>query len=157
MKGTGKRAHSVKKILSAIEGTGGIRSEIAKRLGCSIRTIYYYISEIPEVKQAVKEEEDKVLDMAESNLFLLIQNGDTSAIFYYLNNKGKARGYGYQKNPMLEQDTTTNERKTGVLVTPGILTEDTWEKTAENAAKGGETEAQKQPEPEQKPEPTNKK
>lgn len=118
-------------VLEAIKNTGGIKTEVSKKLNCSCRTIYDYIERYPEVKAAFEEEEEKVLDMAEGALFALIQNGDTSAIFYYLNNKGRKRGYGYQREKLPEPtDTAKEERVTGVLETPGVLSEEAWEKAA---------------------------
>lgn len=122
---------SLDNILEAIKDTGGIKTEVCKRLQCSRKTVYNYINKYPEVAEAFEEEEDKVLDMAESSLFALIQNGDTAAIFYYLNNKGKKRGYGsYKKNDdMLPDNDKAEQPVSGVLVTPGLLTEEEWEKS----------------------------
>lgn len=122
--------YTEKQVLQAIENTGGIRDEICKRLDCGRRTLSRYIDKFPGLRSALEDEEEKVLDMAESALFALIQNGDSTAIFYYLNNKGRKRGYGAsrgQQDPTQEQG---EERKTGVLVTPGILEADAWEQQA---------------------------
>ena len=122
----------VEQVLEAIKDTGGIKTEVCQRLNCGRRTIYLYMDRFPEIKDAFEEEEEKVLDMAESSLFSLIQNGDTSAIFYYLNNKGRCRGYGAQvgRGQELGRERQEAGRKTGVLVTPGMLSEDAWETQA---------------------------
>lgn len=121
---------SVEKMLKAIDNSAGIKSEVAKRLNCSRSLIYEYIERFPEVRAAFEDEEEKVLDMAESSLFSLIQDGDTSAIFYYLNNKGKKRGYAAPAKYMPNIKDEGEKEKTGVLVTPGILDDETWEKLA---------------------------
>ncbi len=131
------KKYTVEKVIRAIEGTGGLRTQIAENLGCTIATVISYIKDYPEIKKALDDEENKVLDMAEGALFSLIQAGDTSAIFYYLNNKGRKRGYGVSnKYGMAAQDEGEKE-KTGVLVTPGLLNEAEWEKAASDA--GGKT------------------
>lgn len=122
--------YTVEQVLEAIKDTGGIKTEVCQRLNCGRRTIYLYIDRYPEIKEAFEEEEEKVLDMAESSLFAMIQNGDLTAIFYYLNNKGRRRGYGAPSGKFQEQEQQTEERKTGVLVTPGMLSEDAWETQA---------------------------
>lgn len=122
--------YTVEQVLGAIKDTGGIKTEVCQRLNCGRRTIYLYIDRFPEIKEAFEEEEEKVLDMAESSLFAMIQNGDLTAIFYYLNNKGRRRGYGAPSGKIHEQEQQVEERKTGVLVTPGILSEESWEKQA---------------------------
>lgn len=122
--------YTVEQVLEAIKDTGGIKTEVCQRLNCGRRTIYVYIDRFPEIKEAFEEEEEKVLDMAESSLFAMIQNGDLTAIFYYLNNKGRRRGYGAPSGKIREQEQQVEERKTGVLVTPGILSEESWEKQA---------------------------
>lgn len=122
--------YTVNQVLEAIKDTGGIKTEVCQRLNCGRRTIYLYIDRFPEIKEAFEEEEEKVLDMAESSLFSMIQNGDLTAIFYYLNNKGRRRGYGAPSGKIHEQEQQVEERKTGVLVTPGLLSEESWEKQA---------------------------
>lgn len=122
--------YTVEQVLEAIKDTGGIKTEVCQRLNCGRRTIYLYIDRFPEIKEAFEEEEEKVLDMAESSLFAMIRNGDLTAIFYYLNNKGRRRGYGAPSGKIHEQEQQVEERKTGVLVTPGILSEESWEKQA---------------------------
>lgn len=128
--------YSVKNIIAAISDTGGIKTEICKRIGCDRRTLNLYIAKFPKVKEAYEEEEEKVLDMAEGALFSLIQNGDTSAIFYFLNNRGKRRGYAPpQKAGVDTADGQISKERTGVLVTPGLLTEEAWENAANKTGK----------------------
>lgn len=130
-----KEKFTIAQVKKAIEGTGGLRSHIAERLECSYDTVLNYIARHPELQKAIKEEEEKVLDMAEGALYGLIQGGDTAAIFYYLNNKGKGRGYGYNpKLAALVEAEKGEEKKTGVLITPGLVQEDAWEKAASREA-----------------------
>ena len=84
---------SVNKILKAIPGTGGLKSAIAVKLGVHYRTILNYEAKYETVKQAIEEEKEKILDKAESVLFVKIQDGDEDTCKWFLARKGKQRGY----------------------------------------------------------------
>ena len=124
-------------LVKAILDTGGIKSEICSKLKCSRSTFNKYLEEDEEVRELYEEEVEKVLDMAEGTLFKLIQNGDAGAIFYYLNNKWKKRGYGIikKKDDALPDNDTGEQPISGVLVTPGMLADDEWEAAAAKTSK----------------------
>ena len=132
-KGGRPEKYSVNIVLKAIKNTGGIKTQICSNLNCDRKTLAKYIDKYPEIKEAIETEEESVLDMAESSLFALIQNGDSASIFYFLNNKGRKRGYGFNPHVKIEDDSNKESEscvKTGVLETPGMLTEEAWEKAA---------------------------
>lgn len=83
-------------VIKAIEGTGGIVSQIAERLGCDRKTVYNYINKYQEIKEAYDNEKEMILDVCEEGLFAKIYSQDFDAIKYYLERKGKSRGYGGQ-------------------------------------------------------------
>ncbi|SNR99404.1 hypothetical protein SAMN04488503_2237 [Humidesulfovibrio mexicanus] len=91
--GPGRPKYTIKQVKQAINGTGGIKVEICERLKCSRTTLDAYIAKHPEIAEYYKEECESVLDMAESRLFSNIDRGELGALMYYLNNKGKERGY----------------------------------------------------------------
>jgi hypothetical protein len=80
-------------ILQAIKGSGSIVSTIAKRLDCTWDTAKTYINSWPETIKAMKDEEETVLDMAESAVFKSIQDGNTQDAKWLLSTKGKRRGF----------------------------------------------------------------
>ena len=84
---------SIKKILKAIPGTGGLKSDIAVKLDVHYRTILNYEAKYETVKQAIEEEKEKILDKAESVLFARIQEGNEDTCKWFLARKGKQRGY----------------------------------------------------------------
>jgi transposase len=84
---------SVKKILSAVSGTGGLISAIAVKLGVHYHTVLNYEKRYDAVKQAIEEERDRILDKAESNLFVRIKEGDEETSKWFLARKGRHRGY----------------------------------------------------------------
>lgn len=84
---------TAEKFISAIPGTAGIISTIAKKVGCEWHAAKKYIDKYPSIRQAYDDECNSVLDLAEVGLIKLIQSGELSAIKYYLSTKGKHRGY----------------------------------------------------------------
>jgi hypothetical protein len=84
----GKELHTVKQILKAIENSGGIKTNVAKKLGISRQTIDRYQRLYPSIAKALQEEMDIVRDKAESNIFLEIQNGDIALSQWLLRYKG---------------------------------------------------------------------
>ena len=85
--------YTQKNILDAIKGSGAIMSVIAKRLGCGWHTADTYCRASDDTLRALIDEEETVLDMAESALFSSIQDGDVTSSKWILSTKGKMRGY----------------------------------------------------------------
>ena len=85
----GNELHSVKQILKAIENSGGIKTNVAKKLGISRHTVSRYQRVYPSVAQALQTEMDTVRDKAESNIFHEIQNGDIPLSQWLLRYKGR--------------------------------------------------------------------
>lgn len=84
---------SVKKILNAIQGTGGVINIIAQKLGVHYHTVLNYEKKYESVRVAIQEEQDKILDKAEDNLFTRIQEGDEDTSKWFLARRGRHRGY----------------------------------------------------------------
>jgi hypothetical protein len=81
-------------ILGAIHRHAGVISFVARELGTSRQNIHQRIKVSPELQAAVTEVEDELLDVAEGHVARLIQEGDFATIRWYLNRKGRSRGYG---------------------------------------------------------------
>ena len=82
-----------KKVIAAIEDSAGIMSVIAKRAGCCGWTISRKLKKYPELIELIKNEKDKILDLAETQIIKKIKGGDNTMIIFYLKTKGKERGY----------------------------------------------------------------
>ena len=80
-------------MLEAIKGSGAIVSTIAKRLGCKWITAKRYIEKWEATRQAFADEQETILDMAESKLYESIQGGNTQDAKWLLSTKGKDRGF----------------------------------------------------------------
>lgn len=94
-------------ISKAIQGSLGNVAFIARRLGCTRMTVWRRLSASPELKQQFDEENETMLDNAENELISLMNpsvNEDPRSRFealkFYLNSKGKKRGYGSQSVDM---------------------------------------------------------
>ena len=92
--GTGTSKYTANDFISAIPGTGGIVSAIARKVNCDWATARKWIDEYPTVKRAYDAECEAMLDLAESTVLKAIKDGDTSDAKWYLTKKGKKRGYG---------------------------------------------------------------
>ena len=88
-----KNGFTAEQVIRATEGSGGIVTQIAKRLGCSRMTVYRYMEKYATVALAIQEEREGLLDIAESELLKQIRGGNMTAIIFFLKTQGKRRGY----------------------------------------------------------------
>ena len=86
--------YTAQQFISAIPGSGGIKTTIAKRVGCAWNTVDKYVKTYPTVAQAYANECEKVLDAAESVIVGDIVDGkEVQTAKWYLTMKGAERGY----------------------------------------------------------------
>jgi hypothetical protein len=82
-----------KAMLEALEKSLGIVTTACKAVGVARVTHYEWVKLDEEYKAKVDEIMEVQLDFVENKLIDRINKGDTVAIIFYLNSKGKARGY----------------------------------------------------------------
>lgn len=80
-------------VLEAIKDSGGIMSTIARRLGVTWHTADSWVKQYDETKQALQDERETILDLAESTLFRNIKDGNSQDAKWLLSTMGKNRGY----------------------------------------------------------------
>ena len=80
-------------IASALERSRGMITVAARLLKCSRQTIYNAIQTYPEVKTALDDARELLLDTAELKLLEAISKGQAWAICFYLKTQGRKRGY----------------------------------------------------------------
>ena len=73
--------------------TLGIITTAAKMAEIDRSTIYKWMEEDPKFKAKVTDVEEIALDFAESQMFKAIKDGEPLLIKFYLERKGKKRGY----------------------------------------------------------------
>jgi len=88
-----KRADTCERIIKALKENQGLLSLAAKKADVSYTTMYRYVTEFPSVAQAVKEAKEALLDFAEGKLYQKMQQGDMTALIFYLKTQGKRRNY----------------------------------------------------------------
>jgi hypothetical protein len=82
--------------LAAVQGSGGLVGTMAGTLGVDRETIERAMQKWPEVSEAFQMESEELLDLAERNIHQAIKAGDVEVSRWYLERKGRERGYGQQ-------------------------------------------------------------
>lgn len=85
--------HSKKEILMALEAARGLVSLAAERLGMTRQAVFQRMSRDPELAEFAAEMRERQIDITEAKLFQAINNGDMTAIIFYLKTQAKGRGY----------------------------------------------------------------
>ena len=91
-----------KLLLEALEKSLGIVTTACKAANISRDCHYDWLKNDEEYKKRVNEISEIQLDFVENKLIDRINKGDTTAIIFYLNSKGKARGYNRQNEEKRE-------------------------------------------------------
>ena len=93
-KGTStKREQTAQRIIKAVKESKGLLTVAAARAGIGYRTILRYSNEFPTVKKAVIEAKEELIDLTESKLYNAIEEGNMTAIIFFLKTQAKDRGY----------------------------------------------------------------
>jgi len=84
-----------KQIIEAIQGTGGLLAMIAKKLQVTRQTIHNYVKDKKndDIRAALEQERETILDVAEGELIKKIKSGEEWACKFTLARLGKHRGY----------------------------------------------------------------
>lgn len=93
-----------KAMIEALEKSLGIVTTACKKVGIARDTHYRWYKEDEEYKRKVDDLSDVVLDFAESQLHVQIQNGNTASTIFFLKTKGKVRGYIEKREIEIIQD-----------------------------------------------------
>ena len=86
--------------LKAIVKHRGNISAACKAAGCDRGTYQKYMQNDIDFQNQILELIEGGIDYVENKLLKAIDAGNITAIIYYLNNKGRARGYGHGFNDM---------------------------------------------------------
>lgn len=92
-------------ILKAIPGTRGILVNVAVKCGLNRNTIALYAKEYEEVREALQDERERLIDMAENNLVVALKDKEAWATVYALKTLGKSRGYVEKQEIESKNDT----------------------------------------------------
>ena len=94
-----KQRFRLHEIDAALRAAGGVYAHAARLLSeatgssCTRQNIQQWVHKYSKLNEAVCEGLEEIKDLAETALIENIRNGDTNAIKFYLETKGKDRGY----------------------------------------------------------------
>lgn len=88
----------VKQIEDTIRAKDGNVTEVAKALGVSRTAIYKRINNSERLQIALEEARQSLVDLAETKLRQLINEGNPAAVFFTLKTIGQDRGYIEQRH-----------------------------------------------------------
>ncbi|MCP4149827.1 MAG: hypothetical protein GY757_18930 [bacterium] len=109
--------YSAKKVISAIKGSAGVKTQICKKLGCARNTLDTYLRRHPTIKTAYDEEFNQVCDLAISGLYIALQAHEPWAIQYFLNKR---------HSDYTESSDINLKVEGGVLMVPTPVSEPEW-------------------------------
>lgn len=90
---TGPKGITEEQITAALFAAGGVIAHAARKLGCGRKNLRERIDNNATLLQAELEAGERVLDLAESVVLKAINKGDVQAARWFLDRKGKKRGY----------------------------------------------------------------
>jgi hypothetical protein len=97
-------------VVKAFEKSAGNLSLCAKALGIDRRTLDRWRKRYPELNTMMLDVEEGLLDLTESRLMQSINEGNLTAIIFYLKTKGKQRGY--IEGQLISANINTNKTMT---------------------------------------------
>ena len=80
-------------LLEAVQGSRGIISRVSESLGVSWATARKWIDEDKDIKSALEDERDCLLDRAEENILKAVDEGDLQISKWVLATLGRFRGF----------------------------------------------------------------
>jgi hypothetical protein len=99
--------YSVSTVIEALREHHGLLTLAADALGCSRQTVYNYVERHPLVAEALIEERERFVDLAEQGLYEHLQERSPWAIGLVLRTLGRSRGY--QDRPATADTPDTGE------------------------------------------------
>ena len=85
--------YTAQEVADALKEAKGFISVAARRLGCIDQTVRNYVDRYAACKQAILDARESMIDLAEGKLYQNINEGDNTAIIFFLKTQAKHRGY----------------------------------------------------------------
>ena len=89
--------YTAQQVADALTATHGFVSVACKSLGVSDQTVRNYMKKYDVCAQACEDAREKMIDYAEGALYKQIQEGNITAIIFFLKTQGRKRGNGYSE------------------------------------------------------------
>ncbi len=84
---------TAQQVADALRQARGFVSVAARQLGCAAKTVRRYCDTYEVCKQAQVDAREAMIDLAEGKLYQNINDGDNTAIIFFLKTQAKDRGY----------------------------------------------------------------
>lgn len=111
---------SKKVLLALVEETGGVVLDMAKSCGVARSVVYYWINKDADLKQAIEDSRDILVDLARAGLKKKLEDGSEKSIHYVLSTLGRRQGFG---NLITIQDKSKLEDQMDEMSDEDILAE----------------------------------
>ena len=85
--------YTAQQVADALTQAKGFVSVAARNLGCTDQTVRNYMERYAVCRQAVLDARESMIDIAEGRLYQNINEGDNTAIIFFLKTQAKHRGY----------------------------------------------------------------
>lgn len=85
---------SIATLERSIRENAGILSRVASDLDLSRQTVHKRIKSSTQLQQVLEETAEVLLDVCECHIIRLLHEGHLPTVFWYLDRKGRSRGYG---------------------------------------------------------------
>lgn len=102
------RRYTVDQIARALRKTAGITSAAAQSLKCDPETVRRYIQRYPQLREVLEEIVERNIDLAESKLLQAMARDVDWAVKFYLETKGKHRGYSRRVEATMTANVNVN-------------------------------------------------
>lgn len=112
------RKFTVDEVVMALSECHGMQTYAARMLGCTYKTVWQYIQDYPQIKEALIQIQERSIDTAELKLMKHIEKGNFKALRFFLISKGRRRGYTGSSNiiiPPSDVGETEIERAIRIL------------------------------------------
>ena len=117
-----------KNFIKAMEGSGGILANIARKLGVTRQAVSVFVQKNEDIQELLAQEEENINDLAEAKLVTKLNEGDMQAIKFRLTTKAKHRGYVER-----QEIDHSGEHKVNLITAADFR--DAWQKKKELDAK----------------------
>lgn len=84
---------TISRVKAAMQAAAGIRTVAARNLAVDRSTLFRFIQRHPGLAEELQDIDEELLDLAEGKVLQLIRAGDGPTVRWYLECKGKDRGY----------------------------------------------------------------
>lgn len=96
------KTYTHQEVLDAIEASEGIVADAARTLGCCRQTVYTYINDSEDLRDALSNARETALDDLEATAFRLARKGNVKLLMFILSRLGRDRGWGQKERVIID-------------------------------------------------------